>query len=86
MVGLVPIENDVIPMVLLVKNKFAFTPSRNALIIIMNISRSIRQPHKTRSLSPIEPLESPLTPTESIGGFQPTSRDTNNNSEMYDFW
>ena len=21
-----------------------------------------------------------------IGRFQPTSRDTNNNSEMYDFW
>ena len=32
----------------------------------MNIPRSIRQPHKTRSLSQIEPLDSLLTPTESI--------------------
>ena len=66
MAGLVPIENDVIPMALLVQNKFAFTPSRSELIIIMDIPRSISQPHKTRSLSPIEPLESPLTPMESI--------------------
>ena len=66
MVRLVPMENDVIPMVLLVQNKFAFTPSRNALttqnkfaftpsenalIIIMNISRSISQPRKTSLLS-----------------------------------
>ena len=64
MVGLVLIENDVILMLLLVKNKFAFIPSRNALIIIMNILHSVSQPHKTGS--PIEPLESPLTPMESI--------------------
>ena len=32
----------------------------------MNIPRSISQPHKTRSLSQIEPLESLLTPRESI--------------------
>ena len=50
MVRLVPTENDVIPMVLLVQNKFAFTPSKNALIIIMNIPRSISQPRKTSSL------------------------------------
>ena len=50
MVRLVPMENDAIPMVLLVQNKFAFTPSRNALIIIMNIPRSISQPRKTSSL------------------------------------
>ena len=50
MVRLALIENDVIPMVLLVQNKFPFTPSRNALIIIMNIPRSISQPHKTSSL------------------------------------
>ena len=49
MVRLAVIENDVIPMALLVQNKFAFT-SRNALIIIMNIPRSISQPHKTISL------------------------------------
>ena len=62
---LVPMENDAIPMVLLVQNKFAFTPSRNALttqnkfaftpsenalIIIMNIPRSISQPRKTSKL------------------------------------
>ena len=41
MAGLVPIENDVIPVALLVQNMFAFTPSRNALIIIMDIPRSI---------------------------------------------
>ena len=29
------------------QNKFAFTPSKNALIIIMNIPRSISQPQKT---------------------------------------
>ena len=52
MVRLVPMENDAIPMVLLVQNKFAFTPSRNALIIIMNIPRSVRQPRKTSSLLP----------------------------------
>ena len=50
MVRLVPMENDAIPMVLLVQNKFAFTPSKNALIIIMNIPRSISQPRKTSSL------------------------------------
>ena len=32
------------------QNKFAFTPSKNALIIIMNIPRSIRQPRKPSSL------------------------------------
>ena len=32
------------------QNKFAFTPSKNALIIIMNIPRSISQPCKTSSL------------------------------------
>ena len=32
------------------QNKFAFTPSKNVLIIIMNIPRSIRQPCKTSSL------------------------------------
>ena len=32
------------------QNKFAFTPSKNALIIIMNIPRSISQPRKTSSL------------------------------------
>ena len=37
-----------IPMVLLVQNKFAFTPSRNALIIIMNIPRSISQPRNDK--------------------------------------
>ena len=47
---LVPTENDAIPMVLLVQNKFAFTPSRNALIIIMNIPRSMSQPRKTSCL------------------------------------
>ena len=41
---LVPNEVDAIPMVLLVQNKFALTPSRNTLIIIMNIPRSISQP------------------------------------------
>ena len=49
-VRLVPMENDAIPMVLLVQNKFTFTPSENALIIIMNVPRSIRKPRKTRSL------------------------------------
>ena len=39
-----------IPMVLLVHNKFAFTPIRNALIIIINIPRSISEAHKTSSL------------------------------------
>ena len=33
------------------QNKFSFTPSRNALIVIMNIPRSISQPRKTISLS-----------------------------------
>ena len=37
-------------MVLLVQNKFTFTPSENALIIIMNVPRSIRKPRKTSSL------------------------------------
>ena len=32
------------------QNKFAFTPSKNALIIIMNIPRSISQPRKTSCL------------------------------------
>ena len=50
MVRLVPMENDAIPMVLLVQNKFTFTPSKNALIIIMNVPRSIRKPRKTSSL------------------------------------
>ena len=44
MVRLVPMENDAIPMVLLVQNKFPFTPSENAPIIIMNVPRSIRKP------------------------------------------
>ena len=48
MVRLVPMENDAIPMVLLVQNKFAFTPSKNALIIIMNIPRSISQPRNDK--------------------------------------
>ena len=48
MVRLVPMENDAIPMVLLVQNKFAFTPSRNALIIIMNIPCSISQPRNDK--------------------------------------
>ena len=48
MVRLVLIENHAIPMVLLVRNKFAFTPSRNALIIIMNIPRSISQPRNDK--------------------------------------
>ena len=43
-------ENDAIPMVLLVQNKFTFTPSENALIIIMNVPRSIRKRRKTSSL------------------------------------
>ena len=43
-------ENYAIPMVLLVQNKFTFTPSENALIIIMNVPRSIRKPRKTSSL------------------------------------
>ena len=43
-------ENDVIPIVLLVQNQFAFTPIRNVLISIMNIPRSIRQPRETSSL------------------------------------
>ena len=30
------------------QNKFAFTPSRNALIIIMNIPRSISQPRNDK--------------------------------------
>ena len=47
---LVPMENDAIPVVLLVQNKFTFTPSKNALIIIMNVPRSIRKPCKTSSL------------------------------------
>ena len=50
MVRLVPMENDAIPMVLLVQNKFTFTPSENALIIIMNVPRSIGKPRKTSSL------------------------------------
>ena len=50
MVRLVPMENDAIPVVLLVQNKFTFTPSKNALIIIMNVPRSIRKPCKTSSL------------------------------------
>ena len=33
------------------QNKFAFTPRKNALIIIMNIPRSIGQRRKTSSLS-----------------------------------
>ena len=32
------------------QNKLPFTPSRNALIIIMNIPRSISQPRKTSCL------------------------------------
>ena len=32
------------------QTNFAFTPSKNVLIIIMNIPRSISQPHKTSSL------------------------------------
>ena len=32
------------------QNKFAFTPSKNALIIIMNIPRFISQPRKTSCL------------------------------------
>ena len=32
------------------QNKFAFTPSKNALIIIMNIPRSLSQPRKTSCL------------------------------------
>ena len=32
------------------QNKLPFTPSKNALIIITNISRSISQPRKTSSL------------------------------------
>ena len=32
------------------QNKFAFTPSKHALIIIMNIARSISQPRKTSCL------------------------------------
>ena len=48
MVPLVPMENDAIPMVLLVQNRFAFTPSRNALIIIWNIPRSISQPRNDK--------------------------------------
>ena len=33
------------------QNKFTFTPSKNTVIIIMNIPRSISQPLKTSSLS-----------------------------------
>ena len=68
MVQLVPIEKDVIPMVLLVNkarskykhakcilrsigNLCTFTPSKKALIVIINIPRSISQPRKTISLS-----------------------------------
>ena len=43
-------QNDAIPMVLLVQNKLPFKPSRNALIIIMNIPRSISQSRETSSL------------------------------------
>ena len=32
------------------QNKFTFTPSKNVLIIIINIPRSISQPRKTSSL------------------------------------
>ena len=32
------------------QNKFASTPSKNALIILMNIPRSISQPRKTSCL------------------------------------
>ena len=32
------------------QNKFAFTPSKNVLIIIMNIPHSMSQPRKTSSL------------------------------------
>ena len=32
------------------QKKFAFTPSKNALVVIMNIPRSISQPCKTISL------------------------------------
>ena len=35
----------------LCKKKFAFTPSKSALVVIMNIPRSISQPCKTISLS-----------------------------------
>ena len=48
MVRLVLIENHAIPMVLLVQNKFSFTPSRNTLIIIMNIPRSTSQPRNDK--------------------------------------
>ena len=41
-------ENDAIAKVLLVQNKFAFTPSKNALIIIMNTPRSITQPRNDK--------------------------------------
>ena len=34
-----------------IQNKFAFTPSRKALIVVMNIPPSISQPRKTISLS-----------------------------------
>ena len=32
------------------QNKFTFTPSKNTLIIIMNVPHSIRKPRKTSSL------------------------------------
>ena len=50
MVRLVRMDSDAIPMVLLVQNKFTFTPSKNTLIIIMNVPHSIRKPRKTSSL------------------------------------
>ena len=40
------------------QNKFAFTPSKNALIIIINIPRSISQPRKT--ISPFTPSKNEL--------------------------
>ena len=51
MVRLVPMGNDAIPMILLVQNNFAFTPSRDALIIIMNIPHSISQPRNDKFAS-----------------------------------
>ena len=44
MVRLAPMEKHPIKMVLLVQNKFSFTPSKNVPITIMNVPCSMSQP------------------------------------------
>ena len=54
MVGLVPIENDVIPMVLLVNMHFIFS---GGLATNGSIGTNRKEFHSNGAYSPIEPLE-----------------------------